>query len=147
MSDELAPITHKYTLRCAPERAFVTYTSKIGEWWDPGYTANPETFEGVTIEPKAGGRVYAMHTEAEEDIWGEVTVWEPGRRLGHTFTLAQDADDPSEVTVVFTANEEGGCDVHFAHGGWRSSNAAAREKFGDWPILLDRFAALADSDL
>jgi hypothetical protein len=145
MSDDLVPITHACTLRCAPDHAFKTYTSKISEWWDPGYTANPETFEGVTIEPRAGGRIYAMHSDLGEHHWGEVMVWEPGDRLVHTFVLAQEAADPSEVAVVFTRNETGGTDVHFAHGGWRESNAGVREKFSDWPILLDRFAALADS--
>lgn len=146
MSDDLAPITHAYTLRCSPDHAFVTYTSKIGEWWDPGYTANPETFEDVTIEPRVGGRIYATHTDLGEHPWGEVMVWEHGRRLVHTFVLAQEADDPSEVAVIFAPSESGGSDVQFAHGGWRDSNAGVREKFSDWAIMLDRFAALADSD-
>jgi hypothetical protein len=32
------------------------------------------------------------------------------------------------------------------HGGWTEASAAVREKFGDWPVLLDRFVELADSD-
>jgi hypothetical protein len=28
------------------------------------------------------------------------------------------------------------------HGGW--TEAASRKKFGDWPVMLDRFAALAE---
>jgi len=39
--------------------------------------------------------------------------------------------------------EDGGCVVRFAHGGWTDANVVERKKFGDWPILLDRFAALA----
>jgi hypothetical protein len=35
-----------------------------------------------------------------------------------------------------------GCTVRFAHGGWTEANAAARPKFGDWRVILDRFAAL-----
>jgi hypothetical protein len=33
----------------------------------------------------------------------------------------------------------------FEHGGWTEATAAVREKFGDWPVMLDRFAALATS--
>jgi len=85
------PITHEYALRCSSDRAFEVYTGRIGEWWDARYTANAETLESVTIEPRVGGRVYATHSDmAEPDDCGEVTVWEPGRRLGHTFTLAQE---------------------------------------------------------
>jgi hypothetical protein len=64
---------------------------------DVRYTANAETLEAVTIEPWVGGRVCATHGDTGEDDWGEVTVWEPGHRLVHTFTLAQDPRYPSEV--------------------------------------------------
>ena len=74
-----------------------------------------------------------------------------GRRLVHTFTLAQDPQHPSEVSVEFVPGEgQGeagtGCTVRFAHGGWTEASAATRKKFGDWPVMLDRFAALAESD-
>lgn len=85
-----------------------------------------------------------------EHDWGVVTVWEPGRRLVHTFALAQDPRYPSEVAVEFVpAGENGeagaGCTLRFAHGGWTDAGAGARSKFGDWPVMLDRFATLADS--
>jgi hypothetical protein len=140
-----APITFQYSLGCSAEYAFATYTGRIGEWWDPRYTANPETLKAVTIEPRAGGRVYAMHSDLGEHDWGEVTVWDPGRRLVHTFSLAQDPEHPSEVAVELEPAEDGGCTVRFAHGGWTEANVAARQKFGDWRMMLDRFAALADS--
>jgi hypothetical protein len=73
--------------------------------------------------------------------WWDPPYWEPGRRLAHTFTLAQDAAQPSEVTVAFEPRDAG-CIVRLAHGGWTEANVGARE-FGDWPVLLDRFAALA----
>jgi|Tabmets5t2r1_1033131.scaffolds.fasta_scaffold07131_4 uncharacterized protein YndB with AHSA1/START domain len=140
-----APITFEYALRCDADRAFSTYAGRIGEWWDPRYSADAQTFEAVTIEPGVGGRVFASHGDGREHDWGEVTVWEPGRRLVHTFALAQDAAHPSEVAVEFQADEEGRATVRFAHGGWNEANVQSREKFGDWPVMLDRFAALADS--
>jgi hypothetical protein len=136
------PITHERALRCTAEQAFHVYTSRIGDWWDPRYTADAETLETVTIEQRQGGRVFATHSDLGVDDWGEVTVWEPGRRLVHTFTLAQDPAHPSEVAVEFLPAGEG-CRVRFAHGGWNEGNAAVRQKFGDWDMLLDRFAALA----
>jgi Activator of Hsp90 ATPase homolog 1-like protein len=124
--------------------AFATYVDLIGEWWHPDYTANAETLEAVTIEPRVGGRVYATHRDLGEHDWGTVTVWEPGRRLVHTFTLAQDPAYPSEVAVEFSSRADGGCSVRLAHGAWTAENVAARVKFGDWPVMLGRFAALAD---
>jgi hypothetical protein len=145
MTEQAAPpITHEYALSCSAERAFDVYTGRIGEWWDPRYTANAETFEGVTIEPRVGGRVFAAHGEAGRDDWGEVLVWEPGRRVVYTSTLAQSAGHPSEIAVVFEPDGPG-CVVEFEHGGWTESNVSDRAKFTEWPVMLDRFAALAQS--
>lgn len=139
-----SPITHDYALPCTAGEAFETYVGRIADWWDPRYTANADTLEAVTIEPRVGGRVYATHSDIGRDDWGEVTVWEPGRRLAHTFTLAQDAQHPSEVAVEFVPAQANGCTIRFAHGGWTEANAAVRAKFSDWPVMLDRFAALAE---
>ena len=139
-----APITLEYELGCSAEQAFATYTGRIGEWWDPRYTADAETVETVTIEPRIGGRVFERHRDGRELDWGEVTDWQPGRRLIHTFALAQDPAHPSEVAAEFVPNGDA-CTVRFSHGGWTEANVSDRQKFGDWPVLLDRFAALAQS--
>ena len=137
-----SPIVHECVLQCRAEDAFETYAGRIGEWWDPRYTANAETLETVVIEPRVGGRMYARHADIGEDDWGAVTIWEPGRRLVHTFTLAQDPACPSEVDVEFAPGDGDGCTMRFAHGGWNEANVAVRPKFGDWHVMLDRFAAL-----
>lgn len=141
---ETAPIALERALACNPEHAFAAYTERIGEWWDARYTANPDTLEHVTIEPRVGGRIFATHADLGRHDWGEVAVWEPGGRLVHSFTLAQDPDHPSEVAAVFEP-APGGSTLRFAHGGWSDANAVHRRKFGDWPLLLDRFAALAEA--
>jgi hypothetical protein len=141
-----SPITHEYHLKSSAERAFEVYTGRIDEWWDARYTANPETLERVTIEARVGGRLYAEHSDLGKHDWGWVTDWAAGRRLVHTFSLAQDPRHPSEVAVEFLPDGGDGCTVRFSHGGWTDANASAREKFGDWPVMLDRFAAFADAN-
>ena len=133
-----APITFERTLPCSAAVAFTAYAGRIGEWWDPRYTANPDTLRTVTIEPRVGGRVFATHEDLGEHDWGAVKAWEPPRRLAHTFSLAQDPDHPSEVAVEFE-DREGGCTMRVAHGGWTDANVQHRAKFGDWPVLLGRF--------
>jgi Activator of Hsp90 ATPase homolog 1-like protein len=142
-AESLPAILHERFLRCSAQHAFAVYAGRIGEWWDPNYSANAETLRAVTIEPRIGGRVFATHEDLGEHEWGKVTVWEPGRRLAHTFTLAQDPQAPTEVSVEFV--DDDGCNLLFAHGGWTEANAAARAKFSDWPVLLDRFAELAEA--
>ena len=137
------PIVHTYDLACGVEDAFDVYTRRIGEWWHPAYSADPDTLEVVRIEPRVDGRVFATHAGGEEFDWGRVTGWEPPRLLAHTFTLAMSAEHPSLVTVEFGARADG-CHVRFEHGGWHDGNAGFRSKYGDWPVILDRFVALTD---
>jgi hypothetical protein len=148
------PIALELPVNCSAEEAFAVYTGKIGEWWDPRYTANPDSLADVTIEPWVGGRVYAKHADLGEHDWGIVTLWEPGRKLVHTFTLAQDSDHPTEVAVEFLPQREDsgspdaaqeGCVLRFEHRGWTEANAPVRDKFSDWEHILRRFTVLADA--
>jgi hypothetical protein len=140
----IGPIRHEYELTCTAEHAFEVYTRRIGEWWHPAYSPNPETLEAVEIEPGVGGRVLFKHRGEGQFSWGQVTEWQPPRRLSHTSVLAQPSDHPTQISVDF-APQGAGCRIQFEHGGWNDGNVSVRQKFSDWQLILDRFAALAQS--
>jgi Activator of Hsp90 ATPase homolog 1-like protein len=136
------PIVHELPLRCAPSVAFDAW-ARIGEWWHPDYTSDARTLATVIIEPGPGGRVLERHRDGHEVDWGWVTAWEPPHRLAYATFLAQSRETPSEIRVMFEP-AAGGCSLRFEHGGWTAANADQRAKFREWPLLLRRFAALAD---
>jgi hypothetical protein len=74
-----------------------------------------------------------------------VLVWERPSHYAQSFTLAQDPENPSRLDVRFEPRGDGGCRMRFAHGGWTPGNVAGRARFSEWHILLDRFAAAAES--
>jgi hypothetical protein len=137
------PFVHEYTLSCTPEHAFATFTERIGEWWHPDYSPDPQGLEDTAIEPRVGGAVTFRVREMGEVPWGKVTAWEPGRRLSFASTLAQSREHPSEITAVFEPSGDG-CRMWFSHSGWTESNAADRHKFTEWPLILDRFKKAAE---
>lgn len=134
-------IVENYALACSADHAFAVYTERIGEWWHPEYTADGDTFESVTIEPRVGGRVVERHTDGREVEWGRVEAWEPGEQLAYTFSLALPAGHLSVVNVRFGQLGAEESDVTFAQAGWTDSADAA--KFTEWRQILDRFAELA----
>jgi Activator of Hsp90 ATPase homolog 1-like protein len=138
----LEPIVHELSLSCTPEVAFDAW-ARIGEWWHRDYTSNASTLETVVIEPRRGGRVFEHHRDGHEVDWGWVTAWEPPHRLAYATFLAQPRETPSEIRLTFEPAASG-CSVRFEHGGWTAENADQRAKFREWPLLLRRFAALAD---
>jgi ribosomal protein S18 acetylase RimI-like enzyme len=141
----LEPIQHELRLRCSAGRAFSAYVDRIDEWWPPWNTRSAATLRAVALEPRAGGRLYASHRDGDDE-WGRVTACDPPRRIEHTFTLAQDPATPSEIAVSFTPDGDG-CLLRFEHRGWTPANAALRDKFRDWPMMLARLAALAEAEL
>lgn len=138
-----APWRHRLHVSCPPEVAFEVFTARMGEWWGPGYTAHPEAYTGVRLEPRVGGAVVFTFDGHPDQSWGRVAVWDPPRVYGQDFWLAQDPDYASRLTVTFTADADGTV-VDFEHGGWVPGNAAWWNRFGDWPIILNRYTRLAE---
>jgi len=73
-----------------------------------------------------------------------VTAWSPGETYAQTWTLAQDPEAPSSLTVTF-ADTDDGSEVVLEHGGWHEGNIAYREKFGDWSLILERYEFVAST--
>lgn len=140
---DLTPIRHRYALTCEPHHAFEVFTGSMGQWWHPMYTADSDTFTDVEVQPRQGGSVVEVHTNGDRHVWGEVVDYEPPTRFSYTSNLALEGGDPSLVTAVFTPQAGGGTTFDFEHGGWNESNAAQRDKFNEWPTILDRFVDLA----
>jgi hypothetical protein len=138
---DLDPIRATLTVPASPGVAFELFTLGMGSWWDPAYTPDATTFDGIAIEPEVGAPVAMLHGDASYVV-GNVTAWEPGQRYAQTFWLAMDAAHPSMLEAQFTAQESTGgvgTRVEFEHGGWTTANQSFRHKYGDWPHLLDRY--------
>ena len=77
----------------------------------------------VVLEPRAGGRIFERTPGGIEHDWGEVTVWEPPRRLGYLWHLRRDRADATEVEIRFVAAGEGGPGSTIEHRGWEALGA------------------------
>ena len=134
------PIEHAYDVACSPGRAFHTFVDDIGKWWHPAYA--PPGLADVVIEPTVGGECVMRMADGTTYRFGTVTAYE-SHHFAMDFTLAQDTDHPSNLDLRFEA-VPGGTRVYFSHGGWTAGNVAGRARFSEWPILLERYAALAE---
>lgn len=140
-SDPAQPHVHAVSVPCDAVTAFEAFTSRMGEWWPAAYTPDPEAFDTVVVEPHVGGRVAMRMRDGSEHPFGIVTAWSPGEVYAQTWTLAQDPEHPSSLTVTFSDRAHGSL-VLLEHGGWHAGNAEYRTKFGDWPLILKEYAAL-----
>jgi Activator of Hsp90 ATPase homolog 1-like protein len=114
---EIAPVTKSVSVNRTPEEAFRIYTEGIATWW-PLDTHSPSgKAETVVIEPREGGRLYERTTDGEEVEWGEILVWDPPRRLVHSWHLGR--REATEVELRFSPEGEGTL-VELIHRGWES---------------------------
>ena len=135
------PIEHEYVMTCSPGHGFNVFTLQIEEWWLPAYA--PPGLTRIQVGTSVGTGCYMKIADDATYQWGTTTAWER-HHFAMDFTLAQDPDHPSRIDVRFEELPFGECRMLFSHGGWTAGNVAGRARFSEWPILLDRFVALAE---
>lgn len=97
----------------------------------------------MELEGRVGGRIYERTPTGVEHDWGEVTAFEPPRRLAYLWHIRRDRADATEVEISFRAVEERRTRVEIVHLGWERLGEAA-ETWRDrnvraWETLLPSY--------
>jgi uncharacterized protein YndB with AHSA1/START domain len=109
----------------APVRAFHAFTAEIGQWWPLStHSVAQDQARNVTIEPRAGGRVFETDAAGNESDWGQVLEWAPPHRFAMTWHPGRTAESSQVVELRFIA-EGSGTHVILRHRGWESLGADA----------------------
>ena len=83
-----APLLISFDVDCSADHAFTVWTSKIGTWWPSDHTVSGDP-EEIVLEGYPGGRIYERTSTGERHEWGEVTTWEPPRRLSYRWHIGR----------------------------------------------------------
>ncbi len=144
---ELAPIVKTLDVGRPPGAAFRAFAEEIGAWWPLATHSRARDDEGeravgVTIEPRAGGRIFETLEDGRELDWGEVLAWEPGARLELSWRLGLPADRATHVAVRFEPTGANGCRVTLTHSQWDrlgEAGMARRESYDQgWVNVFER---------
>jgi uncharacterized protein YndB with AHSA1/START domain len=138
----MEPIEVRFAVACPPEHAFDVWTRRTSLWWPKSHSVSGDPELDVVFEPRTGGRIVERTRDGEEHVWGEITVWEPPRRLAYRWHLRQDPADATDVVITFEAADDGTA-VRIVHGGWerlgeRAPSLRDRNRSG-WDGLLPHF--------
>ena len=81
----LDPVEKTIDVPCDATHAFNVFVDKVDSWW-PKDKNSVSAMQGqvakkVVIEPRVGGRVYEIDHEDKEQLWGSVSVYQPGQQL------------------------------------------------------------------
>lgn len=111
---------------CSPEHAFTTWTGKASFWWPPQHTVSHEKGVKIVFEPRVGGRIFERAPDGREIDWGEITAWDPPRRLRYLWHIAADRSDATSVEIAFVALPGQSTRVEIEHRGWERLGAKGR---------------------
>jgi uncharacterized protein YndB with AHSA1/START domain len=141
------PLRLSFDVACPPDRAFELWTARTSMWWPMSHTVSAQPGVEIVFEPQIGGRIYERTPGGAEHDWGQVTGWEPPRRIAYLWHLRQDRADATEVEITFTAGDGSGTRMSIVHRGWEALGARAadgreRNRRG-WAGLLPHFQAAA----
>ena len=116
------PVRQSVLVRAGIGHTFGSFVTSIGAWWPVRpFSAGKDRVRDVTVEQRAGGRVYETWDDGTEVGWGTVEEWEPPERFVMTWTGTPAA---TQVEFTFTALGPGLTRVAVEHRGWESLTEA-----------------------
>jgi uncharacterized protein YndB with AHSA1/START domain len=123
------PVRKELTVAADPERAFSVFTERLAEWWplDTHSLSVQRQGEPATWAGFEDGKLLEIAADGSRIPWGEVTIWQPPRRLAYTWRINHAGETHTDVEVTFTP-VDGGTLVVVEHTGWEvwGEEAAAR---------------------
>jgi uncharacterized protein YndB with AHSA1/START domain len=139
----MEPLRLSFLVSCRAEHAFATWTRKTSLWWPADHTVSGEAGLEIVFEPRVGGRIFERTRAGQEIDWGEITAWEPPRRLRYLWHLHAERADATDVEIVLTELAESTTRIDIEHWGWERFGAAApvrrQANQAGWAGLLPHF--------
>lgn len=150
----IAPVRKQVLVNASQKRAFDVFTKGMSRWWPPTHSILKSPLKEYVVEPKEGGRWYAVGEDGSSAQTGYVIEWQPPQRLVLAWQLGADWQfDPAlitEVEVRFIAESTQSTRVELEHRRLeRMGDKAAKVRSmidapGGWGILLDAFKKSAE---
>jgi uncharacterized protein YndB with AHSA1/START domain len=119
----IEPLRMSFDVDCPVDHAFDVWTRRTSSWWPPSHTVTGEQGLQVVFEGRNGGRIFERTVAGQEVEWGEITAWEPPRRLCYLWHIRTDRADATEVEIRFSERGETATRIDIEHRGWERLGA------------------------
>ena len=139
----LPPIVRSVSVSWDPAAAFERFTAQFASWWPTAsHSIGGDQVKRVIFECRVGGRIIEELKDGRRFLWGQLTAWDPPRRVAFTWHPSMEESDAQDVEVRFQP-EGTGTLVTLTSSGWeRLGEKARRARRGyelGWGSLLDYF--------
>jgi uncharacterized protein YndB with AHSA1/START domain len=138
----LAPLVKRIEVGCTRERAFQVFTEEIHLWWPvEGHSLGEDKVDKVVLEPGPGGRILERWHDGTECSWGEMSVWDPPRRIAFSWLPNPETGGTTQVEVSFEPHGQGTV-VTLEHRGWEAEYDDVEERHAGYDTGWDRLLLL-----
>jgi uncharacterized protein YndB with AHSA1/START domain len=144
---KIAPVRKQVTVMASQQRAFDWFTREMSRWWPATHSTLKSPLKQYIVEPRAGGRWYAVGEDGSTGQTGYVIEWEPPQRLILAWQLdGQWQFDPelvTEVEVRFIAEGAHATRVELEHRNLQRMGETAEQirnmvdSPGGWTAILE----------
>lgn len=146
---KIAPVRKQISVAAGQQRAFDLFTGGMSHWWPATHSILKSPLKQYIVEPRSGGRWYAVGEDGSTAQTGYVIEWQPPDRLVLAWQLDGnwqfDADLVTEVEVKFIAESDRVTRVELEHRNLqRMGDTAAQmrgmvDSPGGWTAILEAF--------
>jgi uncharacterized protein YndB with AHSA1/START domain len=141
----IEPLRLSFVVACPADHAFATWTAKASSWWPAEHTVSHEKGMKIVFEPRAGGRIFERTSSGQEIEWGEITEWDPPRRLRYQWHIATDPVNATDVEIAFRPLSDASTRVEIEHSGWDRLGDLGRTwrdaNHGGWDGVMPAYVA------
>jgi uncharacterized protein YndB with AHSA1/START domain len=151
----IAPVRKQLRVKASQARAFEVFTGDMSLWWPPQHSILKSPLERHIVEPRVGGRWYAVGVDGSTCQTGYVIEWNPPQSLVLAWQINADwRYDPAlltEVEVRFIAEGADVTRVELEHRNLqRMGDKAAQvrgsvDSPGGWSAIIESFKHFADT--
>jgi uncharacterized protein YndB with AHSA1/START domain len=150
----IAPVRKQLVVKASQSRAFAVFTAQMSRWWPATHSILKSPLKECIVEPRVGGRWYAVGEDGSSCETGYVIAWQPPQALVLAWQInAEWQFDPelvTEVEVKFIAESADTTRVELEHRHLErigEKAAAARDAVdspGGWGAILESFKICAE---
>jgi len=104
---KVEPVRKHVVIEAPQAHVFNVFTRDIDKWWPREHHIGKSPLKQAILEPRDGGRWYAISEDGSECDTGKVLSWDPPNRVVLAWQITADwqydPDFVTEVEVTFTA--------------------------------------------
>lgn len=145
----IAPVRRQLVVKASQSRAFSAFTADMTRWWPRTHSILKSPLKEYIIEPRAGGRWYAVGEDGSSCDTGYVISWLPPQSLVLAWQInplwQYDPDLVTEVEVKFIVQSANITRVELEHRylermGEKAAEARSTvDSPGGWSAITESF--------